>query len=300
MKRLFLLSLICFLSLTIWAQELDVQVTVNTPRLQTTDPKVFQDLEKAIKEFMTNQKWTNDEFQEEERIKVDIILTISEELSANSYRGELSLQSVRPVYKSSYETALLTHQDKDVVFSYEQFQPLEYSENTYNNNLTSVLAFYAYVIIGFDYDSFSPFGGEPYFQVAQEIVNNIPPTVANNFPGWRSTDSNRNRYWVIENLLTPRTREFRQATYDYHRQGLDLMSDDVATGRAIMAQAIDKVGGVNKNYPNAMIVQMFSNTKSDEIMDIFKMGSIQEKDKVIKVMQKVDASNANKYRALRR
>ena len=281
------------------AQELNVNVTINTPKLQTADVSVFEDLEREITEFMNNQKWTNDVYEEEERIKAEIVITISDELSQTSFKSEVSIQSVRPVFGSNYETALMTHQDKDVVFTYNQFQPLEFTENAYTDNLTAVLAFYANVLIGMDYDSFTPFGGEPFFQKAQDIVNNVPPTVASQVPGWRSTDGNRNRYWIIENLLSPRTRPYRQAMYDYHRQALDVMHEDVGAGLAVMASSIDQIGEVNRSYPNSMILQMFSNAKRSEVIEIFKGASSQQKEKVVAVMQKVDPSSASEYRKMR-
>jgi len=299
MKKFFPLIVSLLFSSFLAAQELNVHVTINTPKLQTTDPRVFETLETAITEFMNNQKWTNDVFEEEERIKVDLVITITDELSPTSFRADLAVQSVRPVFGSTYQTPLLKHNDKDVIFFYEQFQPLEYSQTAFQDNLTSILAFYAYIILGMDYDSYSLFGGEPYLQEAQDIINLIPPTVARNFKGWRSTDSNRNRYWIAENLLTPRTRAFRQAIYDYHRQSLDIMHKDPAAARAIMRQAIEAIGEVNRNYPNAMILQMFASAKADEIVEIFKNGTPQEKEKVIRVMQKVDAPHASTYRKIR-
>ncbi len=299
MKRIWTLCIGIFLGLGLSAQELDANVTIRTPKLQTADEKVFQDMEKAIQEFLNNQKWTNDVYEEDEKIKVDFAITISDELSQTSFKAEINIQSTRPVFGSNYETALLTHLDKDVVFTYDQFQPLEYSENVFTDNLAAVLAFYVYVIIGMDYDSFAPFGGEQYFQLAQDIVNNIPPTIASQVPGWRSTEGNRNRYWIVENLLTPRTRPYRQAMYDYHRQALDVMHKEAGTGLAVMSTAISQIGEVNRNYPNSMIMQMFSNTKRDEIVDIFKAGTPQQKDGVIRVMQKIDPSHASGYRQIR-
>ncbi|MEY3052888.1 MAG: hypothetical protein RLY31_2673 [Bacteroidota bacterium] len=279
------------------AQELLVNITINTPKLQTADPKVFETLKTSAQEFMNNQKWTNDVYEQEERIRVDIVMTISKELSANTFEAEVSLQSTRPVYKSTYETPLFKHQDKNVVFTYEQFQPLEFSQTTYLNNLTSVLGFYAYIVLGLDYDSFSPFGGEPFFQAAQDIVNRIPPNVASSVPGWRSVEGNRNRYWLIENLLSPRVRPFRQSFYDYHRQGLDVMYTDVALGRAVMTQALDKLNDVNKSYPNSMILQVFANSKSDEIIEIYKGAGTQEKSAVTQTMERIDPPRASTYRS---
>jgi hypothetical protein len=296
MKKLYLL--IAGLTLCLWlpAQELDVSVSINTPKLQTADPKVFETLKTTLEEFMNNQKWTGDVFEQEERIKVDIVMTISKELAANTFEAELSFQSIRPVFGSTYQTPMFKHLDKDVTFTYQQYQPLEYSQTSFIDNLSSVMSYYAYIIIGLDYESFSPFGGEPYFQTAQDIVNRVPPTISSSVPGWRSVDGNRNRYWLVENLLSPRVRPYRQAIYDYHRQGLDVMHNDVTTGRAVMALAIESLNDVNKTYPNSMILQVFASSKADEIIEIFKAAGPQEKDKIVRTMEKVDPPKASAYR----
>lgn len=296
MKNWLIAVLVLTLQVGAIAQELKVDVTINTPKLQTADPRVFETLERTIEEFMNNQKWTKDEYNQEERINLDIIFTISSELAANTFEAEMQLQSTRPVYGSTYETPLVKHQDKDITFSYVEFQPLEYSQTAYIDELSSILAFYAYIVIGMDYDSFAPFGGEPYFQQAQDIVNRIPPTVASSVKGWRSVDGNRNRYWLVENLLSPRVRPFRQAIYDYHRQGLDMMHQDIGSARAVMTQAVEALQDVNRSYPNCMILQVFANTKADEIIEIYKGASPQEKSQVVRVMEKVDPPKASTYR----
>jgi len=302
MKKYSFLILFLLVNLSLVAQELDFQVTINTPKLQTADPKVFETLETAIQEFMNNTKWTNDVFEQGERIKGSIVLNINEEQSATRFTAELAIQSVRPIFNSSEQTVMFLFQDKDVWFDYEQYQPLIYAQNTYNDHLTSILAFYAYAIIGLDYDSFSPIGGELYFERALEIVNNIPAGVAGTQPaGWRAQDSGKriNRYWLTENLLSPRVRPYRQAMYDYHRQGLDLMSNDPVAGRTIIAQAIEGINGVQRAYPNSMILQLFSDAKSDEITEIFTSASMAEKNKVIQVMTRVDGARSAKYRSIR-
>ncbi|MFT4762215.1 MAG: hypothetical protein ACI9LN_004199, partial [Saprospiraceae bacterium] len=221
------------------------------------------------------------------------------ERGPTQFKGEIAIQSTRPIFGTTDETPLLNHLDKDFLFEYEQFQPLEYAENQFQNNLTTVLSFYAFIVIGMDYDSFSPLGGEQYFQTAQEIINNIPPNVSAAYKGWRSVDSDRNRYWIAENMLSNRLRDYRQAIYDYHRQGLDIAYKDFPTGRAIMANAIKALGAAEKAYPRSMALQMFSNAKSAEIIDIFKGGIPNEKNDVIAVMQRVDASKASTYRAIK-
>lgn len=281
-----------------FGQELNVSVSLNTPTLQIADPKVFEDLKNNVENFMNNQRWTSDEFLPEERIEVSIAITITEEFSATSFKADLAIQAVRPVYGSEYVTPLISYNDRDFTFVYEQFQPIQYSQNSYNDNLSHVLSFYAFIILGLDYDSFSPYGGEPHFQTAQDILNAVPSGAAAQNPGWQSLDGNRNRYWIVENILSPRTRSYRQAMYDYHRQALDLMHKDVAAGRLIMLQALEDLNSVNQSYPNAMILQMFSLAKDDEIIEIFRRGTRQEKTRVVQIMSKIDPSNASKYRGI--
>ena len=299
MNRLLFIACCLLPAFCIQAQELNVNVKVNTQKLQTVDPKVFVTLEQTISEFLNSQKWTTDVFETEERINCNFILTIQEELSPTSFKADLAVQSSRPVYASEYDTPLFNYIDKEVTFFYEQYQPVQYSRNQYNDNLSAVLAFYAFVIIGKDYDSFSPMSGEPYFQLAQDIVNSVPQSAASSNPGWRSVESNRNRYWLSENLLSPRVRPMRQAMYNYHRQGLDVMHADPETGKAVITQALDEVARVNQSYPNSMIVQLFNNEKSSEIVEIFKVGSLDQQNEVIRLMSRLDPANASKYREIK-
>lgn len=279
------------------AQELNCNVRINIQKLQTVDPAVFETLEQSIRDFMNNTSWTQENFALGERIDCNILLTVQEELSPTSFKATLAIQSSRPIYNSDYQTALLNHIDQDLQFSYQQFQPLQFSTNSFNDNLSSVLSFYAYIILGLDFDSFALYGGEPYFQTAQDIVNQTPQN--GQLKGWRSMDGNRNRFWMVENLLSPRVRPYREAMYNYHRYGLDAMAEKPAEGRAIIAQYLDNLQDVYQNYPNSMILQMFLNAKSDEIIEIFKRGTSDEKNKTIRIMSRIDATNANEYRSIR-
>lgn len=298
MKRVLFTLLIGFGIYVADAQEMNVDVTINTPQLQLVDPVVFEDMESNLENFLNNQKWTNDVFEIEEQIRVNIQINIREETSATSFKGEMQIQAVRPVYGTNYETVILSHQDKDFAFNYEQFQPLEYASNTYRSNLEAIFSFYVFYIIGLDYDSFSLYGGEEYFQIAQAIMNNIPSNAAAQFSGWRSLDGNRNRYWMIENMLNPRVRPMRKALYEYHRQGLDLMSDDIVSGRAIMTKAVQDIAAVDKSYPNSMVIRMFVNAKANEIVEIFKEADRSQKSTIKSSMTRMDASNASKYRKI--
>lgn len=299
MRKLGIAVALLFVLQGLIGQELNTTVKINVQKLQTVDPKVFQTLEQTVREFMNSQKWTDEVYDQNERISCNILLTIQEETSPTSFKAELAIQASRPVYGSGYETVIFNHIDRDVSFAYEQFQPLIFSRNAFNDNLSAVLSFYAYIILGIDGDSFAPLGGEKYFQTSQEIVNNVPPNATSAYKGWRGADSDRNRFWIVENLLSPRVRPFRQAMYDYHRQALDVMSNDVAKGRQTIVEVLQKVSEVNQAYPNSMIIQMFNNTKSQEIVEIFKRGTLQEQDRVIQIMSRVDPASAGKYRAIK-
>lgn len=279
------------------AQEFNTSVRINIQKLQTVDPKVFETLEQTILDFMNNTQWTDQNFALEERIDVNILLTIQEELSPTSFSADLAIQSSRPIFNSNEQTRMLNHIDQDVEFTYEQFQPLQFSQNTFNDNLSSILSFYAYIMLGLDFDSFSLYGGEPYLQAAQDILNAAPQSGV--FQGWRSMDGNQNRFWIIENLLAPRVRPYREAMYNYHRHGLDVMAERPDEGRAVIAQYLENIEGVYQSYPNALILQMFLNAKSDEVIQIFKRGAGSEKDKVVRIMSRIDATNASEYRQIR-
>jgi hypothetical protein len=297
------MMLVCVLSCAmitgIRAQEFNFTVKINTQRLQLVDPKVFETLEKTVFDFLNNTQFTDLNLEIGERINCNVQLTIQQEISPTRFKADLAIQASRPVYGSNYETTMINHQDRDVTFDYEQFQPLIFSRNAFNDNLSAILSFYAYFILGMDADSFSPFGGDPFFKVAQDIVNNVPQNAAAANPGWRSLDGNRNRYWIVENVLSPRVRPFRQAMYDYHRHGLDVMSSKAVEGRAIMMTALEEIAQVNQVYPNSMIIQMFNQTKGTEVTEIFKGGTPNEKERTINVMTRIDPTNAARYRSVR-
>jgi hypothetical protein len=298
MMRIALSIFLCLGLHLIIAQEVSFEVRVQTPSLQTVDPKVFETLEKSIQEFLNTQKWTDDSFEPHERIKCNLNITIGQEISATRFEGDFAIQATRPVYGSGYETPLITYVDKSVVFDYAQFQPFEFGENVYTSNLTSILGFYVYFILGMDYDTFSPLGGEDYFQQAQTIINAIPTAVTSVYKGWKPIDGRRNRYWMVENILNPRVRPFREAMYTYHRNGLDIMSADVDQARSAMYNAILTVEEVNKAYPNTMILQMFTDSKSEEVVEVFKKGESKEKQSIFRILSRIDATKSQLYRSM--
>lgn len=281
--------------------ELNCTVRINTPQLQNTDRSVFDQLQVSIADFLNNTKWTQDVFEQEERIKCNFIFTIKTEQENNTFEAELAVQAVRPVFGSGYETPLISHLDKDVTFRYDQNQPIEFlPDATDNQNLPALLAFYAYTILGLDYDSYSLYGGDPYLLMAQQIVTNIQNSQTNRSGGWKPADGgkNRNRYWIIENLMNPRVRPYRAAMYTYHRKGLDLFSSDIETGKNAILQALEDVDKVNTAYFNSMITQMFANAKKDELVEMWKVGDKQKKDRVVQIMTKIDPANSQRYREI--
>lgn len=299
MKVIYVLIVIFFFSVHLEAQELNVNVKVVAPNITTVDKVIFNNLEVAIREFFNNTKWTNDEFESTEKINANIQFTITSEINTNTFEADLIVQSNRPVYNSEYNTPMLNLIDKGVTFTYNNFQPIERSENQYIDNLSSILSYYAYIILAFDYESFSPYGGEPYFKLAQQIMNVVPSNVANSDKGWNQSSSDRNRYWLIENIFNPRLRNFRSAYYDYHRLGLDLMYSDADRSRATILATMNTINEANSSYLNSMLLNLFVDTKDNELIEIFKVADRNQKSRVRTTLTRINPSNAGKYEALR-
>lgn len=296
------LSLLIFLNAlflsNLAAQELNATVRITAPRLQTTDPKVFKTMESAILDFMNNTRWTLDDYEPEERIECAFQINIISELSSNAFTADIAFQALRPVYGTDYKTPLVSWVDKEVVIQYEEYQPIQESRDVFFDNLSSVLTFYAYTIIGYDSDSFSSMGGDPYFLVAQAVINNIPPQMSDLDKGWTSLNNRNNRYWMIENLMSPRLSDFRKALYQYHRGSLDFMAEDLGRGIAGMTEALEQVDKARATYPNSMALRMFAVTKSDEVIEVFKGADRTTKNKIQQIMRKLDPANASKYNIL--
>lgn len=279
-------------------QELNLDVTINTPKLNTADPAVFQTLETAIREFYNNTVWTSDEFLPHERIEGSFQINIKEDISSSTFLADFYISVSRPVFGSNYYSQTFLHIDPNITFGYEQSDPLFNNKSAYTDNLSSILTFYAYVILGIDYDTFSPMGGDTYYKIAQNISSNVPPTVSD--PAWKSINNSRNRYWLIENTLNARAKPYRQAIYDYHRRSLDMMSEDPDRSRAVMLSALKAIGDVNNQMPNSMILQIFSNTKRDELLEVFEIASKGDKDKVYNIMAAIDPSKSKDFNDLRK
>lgn len=293
MKKLLIIILFSLASQTaLFSQEFLVNISVNAPTIEGTDRRVFESLQSALYEFMNNRKWTNANIKNLERIECTMMLTVRERMSSDEYKGTLNVVLQRPIYKTSYNSVQFNFIDENVQFRYLESQPLEFSDNSFTSNLTAVFAYYAYIMLGLDFDSFSLNGGDAFYTAAENIVNSAQNA---NERGWKAFDGNRNRYWLIENLRNPSYRMLRQFLYDYHRQGLDLMADNQDEGRANIATSIEYLQQAKKSRSDLFFLQLIADAKRDEIINIFSKGSPQEKTKVSNIMMEVDPANASKY-----
>ena len=275
-----------------FAQELRCNVTVSARGIQGANQNLFRTMQSDLYEFMNNRKWTDHVYGYDEKIRCNILIRLDEQISADEFKGSIQVQLTRPVFNSSYTSTVLNIKDNDFHCKYVEFQPLEFNETSNRDNLTNILAFYAYVILGFDYDTFSPEGGTEFFQKAQGIVNNSQNARER---GWKAFESERNRYWLIENVLNKSYASFRSAMYTYHRMGLDLMSDRVEEGRANIAESLRDIQKVFRRRPSTYILQMFFDAKADELVKIFSKSYPDERNRVLAILNEVDPSNGSKY-----
>lgn len=292
MKYILILVVSLSFSLKTNAQEVLCNVRVSSNEIQSTDKQKFQTLQKAIREFVNNTKWTNDIYEDDERIECNFSISIKEELSTDNYRATFQLQSSRPVHNSNYYSPLFNLVDAEFEFRYIEHQSLDYNENTFTSNLTSFLAYYVYIVIGMDYATFSPNGGAPYFQKAQSIVGNAQSSSQS---GWKAFESNKNRYWLAEELLDSKYSDFSQVIYEYHRNGLDLMYDDIEKARGVITASLEQLKKVNRLNPTTYIMRLFFDAKSNEISSLYSEAFQDEKSRVIKLLTELDPSNMNKY-----
>jgi hypothetical protein len=296
MIRKVVVFLFILQSTFVYSQELICNVNVTSSKIQSSDKQKFSTLQSSIREFMNNRKWTNELFKDDERIECNISINILEELTTDKYRASINIQSSRPVFNSSYYSPLLTYIDEEFNFEYTEYQTLEFNENSHISNLTSVLAYYAYIIIGLDYYTFSLEGGASYLQKAKDIVNNSQNTAES---GWKAFESNKNRYWLAEELLDAKYSEFRSCLYNYHRNGLDIMYDDSEKGRAAISESLEYLRKVKRQNPTAFILRVFFDAKSSEIANIYSDAFQDEKTRIISLLTELDPTNISKYNKIK-
>lgn len=300
-KKIVLMLAIALVSLPVFAQEFQAKVTVNPSRINSTvDRKVFTTLQNQLNNFINNRKWTTDQFKANEKIECSFLLNLESIAETNVYKASLIIQAARPVFNSSYQAALLNFQDADLTFKYIEFQPIEFNENRVQGNdplignLTATLAFYCYTILGLNYDSFAPKGGDKFYQKAQSIVNNAPE--ASNISGWKLFDGLRNRYWLSENLINTRYNIIHDVIYSYYRSGLDKMYDKEAQARTSLLQTLTQLQAFNQENTNTMFVQLFMQSKTTELIGIFKKASSSDKAKAVELLSKLDITNSQRFK----
>ncbi|MBA2250307.1 MAG: DUF4835 family protein [Chitinophagaceae bacterium] len=299
-KIFFFLLLLSFVKI-ISAQELRARVNVSSSRVaNNVDKKTFQTLESALNDFINNRKWSSDVFAPQEKIDCSFLINLESTGDANVYKASLTIQSARPIYNSSYLSPVINFQDDNLIFKYVEFQQLDFNENRVSgidaltSNLTAVLAYYIDIIIGLDYDSFSQRGGNVYFQKAQNIVNNAPE--GRDITGWKAFDGTRNRYWLSENLLNSRYTIMHDAYYDYYRLGMDKLYNDEIAARSATLNVLSLLNNFNVENPNTMILQFFLQGKTQELIKVFSKATPQDKTRALEFLQKMDISNASKYK----
>lgn len=300
-KRLIFLLLFSEVCQILPAQEIQARITINSSRVSSQiDKKVFQTLQTALNNFLNNRKWTSETFQSNEKINCNFLLNITQASEANIYKASLTVQAARPVYNTSYETPLINFMDEAVIFKYVEYQPIEFNENRISgsdalvSNLSATLAFYIYIILGLDFDSFTLRGGDTYFQKAQNIVNNSPE--GRDVSGWRAFDGLRNRYWLIENLTNNRYALIHDAFYSYYRLGMDFMYENETAARTAIMNTISLLTTINNDIPNSMIIPFFFQGKANEIVRVFKKAPPAEKKQAEEMLVRLDITNANLYK----
>jgi hypothetical protein len=305
-KKTAILLCFCFAYFFSEAQEIQARFTVlvNKDKVSTqVDRKIFQTLQTGLTNFLNNRKWTNDAFQTTEKIQCNFLLNVTDIISKNVFRATLTVQAARPAYSSTYQCPLINFIDDNIVFRYVEFQPIEFNENRVQgsdalvSNLTAVIAYWAYMVIGFDYDSYSLRGGDGYFQKAQNIVNNAPE--ASEISGWKNFESQRNRYWLAENLNNNRYALFHDAMYSYYRNGMDLLYENEDEGRNGLLNSLNFLGTIDKENPNSMIMQFFFQGKSTELVKAFTKAKKEVKDRALNLLLKLDITNARLYNDLK-
>ena len=296
MRKVLLLIAIVATFIQTYGQEITCNVSVSASKIEGSNDQIFKGMQRDIYEFLNNRKWTENVFTNQERIECNIFIQLTQQISSDEFKGTIQVQARRPVYKSSYSTPVLNIKDEDFHVRYIEFQAMEFDETSNSDNLTNILAYYVYMILGYDYDTFSPQGGTIYYQKAQNIVNQSQNA---NEKGWKSYEKDHNRYWLVNNILDKTYSGFRDFLYTFHRTGLDLLTDNTAEGRANIAEGLKEIQKIHQKQSSLYIIQSFFDAKSDELVNIFSEGTPQEKSMVIQILTDVNPSNSRKYEKIK-
>ena len=289
------------MSISLGAQELKCTISINSEQVQGSNKAVFTTLQQSMEEFVNTQRWTNMTFQEKERIECSMMIVVKS-VQDNMFVCEFTCQSRRPVFGTTYTTPTLNIKDANFTFTYQEYDRMEFQHNTFTSNLTALVAYYCYLIIGHDMDSFAKLGGTPYFQVCEDIVTSAQSASLDNaeMVGWKAFESNRNRYALTNNLMDEAFKKYRAYYYDYHRHGLDEMVNNVANGRARIAKDIKVLKEAYNARPATYLVGTFLDAKSDELVNIFKSGTTDEKKMVYELLMDIDPTRQDTYENINR
>lgn len=293
MRKILIVLFVAFAT-TLNAQELNCNIVVNAQLTGNENVQVFRTLEKQLNEFINTTEWTNKKYKPQERIECSMVITI-QNYNTDTFDATLQIQSSRPVFNSAYTTSLYNFNDQDFAFKYLEFQNLVYNPNQYSSNLISVLTFHIYMILGIDADSFTKNGGDEYFRQAQTILQYSQD---NNAKGWKLQDGRQSRFALITDILSPTFKEYRDVMYQYHRVGLDIMSDDVKAGKNNIAKALGSLNALNQRRPNSFLMRVFFDAKADEIKDIFTGGPSINITDLITTLNKIAPIHSAKWRAI--
>ena len=301
MKHIVAILALIAMSIAMTAQELKCTISINSEQVQGSNKAVFTTLQQSMEEFVNTQRWTNMTFQEKERIECSMMIVVKS-VQDNMFVCEFTCQSRRPVFGTTYTTPTLNIKDANFTFTYQEYDRMEFQHNTFTSNLTALVAYYCYLIIGHDMDSFAKLGGTPYFQVCEDIVTSAQSASLDNaeMVGWKAFESNRNRYALTNNLMDEAFKKYRAYYYDYHRHGLDEMVNNVANGRARIAKDIKVLKEAYNARPATYLVGTFLDAKSDELVNIFKSGTADEKKMVYELLMDIDPTRQDTYENINR
>ncbi len=291
----FFLFFAFFYNKKIISQELNAQVIVNSNLVNQTNQQIFETLEKSLNEFLINQSWTNREFLNNEKITCSFIFTLSS-YKNDKFEGTLQVQSQRPVFDSNYDSPILNFFDKDIEFKYQEFQPLFFNKSSFESNLVSIISYYSFLIIGMDMDTFKLNGGSVSFENAQTIVNLARQS---GYKGWNPNESDRNRFWLIESMLSNSYSDYRKSSYLYHKKGLDFMTSNNVQAKKSIIESINNLEKVYNIRPDSYLLQIFFDAKSDEILNVFSGGPKVDFELTLSVLKKISPFFNSKWKQIK-
>lgn len=293
MKRLIILLFPLLIPVIALAQELQCDVTIIQPRVMISGPEIFQTMETTIEEFLNTRRWSRDDWNPKERIECTMQITIEQQINQRQFKGSLQVGSSRPVFNSNYKTPVLSLNDRDFEFTFQENTLIQWSVDQHRDNLSSALAYYANLILAMDYDTFALEGGTDYYVICQTIVSNAQNAAE---PGWRSNErGQQNRYWLIENIVTQTFKPVRDCLYYYHRQGMDKLYTELPAARQQMADALKLLETVHRIKPSSYNMQVFFYAKGDEIVNLFQPLKKEDKQMVYDLCKLLDPGNIQRY-----